>query len=301
MAIGITIISAIILVKYKPGYVVLQNGEQIGYVSNKNNFQKMIDNEILEPDEENVAFVSLDEVSYKFEFVTRGILNETEAFEKIKENSKKIYKVYEVANSDDTNAVYVNSFEEAENLTNTLKEQYNEIEPDLKITTLYLESEASEESINEAKTKITEDLENKLEEKKELDSKTINGICLACIPVSGTISSRFGSVESIRDHVHGGLDIAARYGTDIKAVASGTIKSAGWCSGYGNLVIIDHGNGVETYYGHCSKLYVKEGQTVNAGDVISAVGSTGNSTGNHLHFEIRVNGTRINPQNYLYK
>ena len=71
--------------------------------------------------------------------------------------------------------------------------------------------------------------------------------------------------------------------------------------GYGNLVKISHGNGVETYYGHCSKLYVKVGQTVKAGDTIAAVGSTGNSTGNHLHFEIRLNDKQVNPQNYLYK
>ena len=71
-------------------------------------------------------------------------------------------------------------------------------------------------------------------------------------------------------------------------------------SGYGNLIIIDHGNGITTYYGHCSKLYKKEGQKVKAGDVIAAVGNTGNSTGSHLHFEIRKNGVYVNPANYLY-
>ena len=70
--------------------------------------------------------------------------------------------------------------------------------------------------------------------------------------------------------------------------------------GYGNLVIIDHGNGIKTYYGHCSKLCVSVGQKVNAGDVIAKVGSTGNSTGNHCHFEIRVNSTQIDPQKYVY-
>ena len=71
-------------------------------------------------------------------------------------------------------------------------------------------------------------------------------------------------------------------------------------SGYGYLIIIDHANGVQTYYGHCSKLYASVGDEVTAGDVIAAVGSTGNSTGPHLHFEIRVNGVAYNPQNYLY-
>lgn len=98
-----------------------------------------------------------------------------------------------------------------------------------------------------------------------------------------------------------GMDIAASNGTDIKAAADGTITYSGWMGGYGNLVIISHGNGIQTYYGHCSKLYASVGETVKAGDVIAAVGSTGNSTGNHLHFEIRKNGTQINPQIYLYK
>ena len=69
---------------------------------------------------------------------------------------------------------------------------------------------------------------------------------------------------------------------------------------YGNLVKIDHGQGIETWYGHCSKIYVKEGAKVEAGDIIAAVGSTGNSTGPHLHFEIRVDGNTVNPQNYVY-
>ena len=68
----------------------------------------------------------------------------------------------------------------------------------------------------------------------------------------------------------------------------------------GNEIIISHGNGVQTYYAHCSKLFVSEGDTVSAGDVIAAVGSTGHSTGNHLHFEIRIDGTQVNPQNYVY-
>lgn len=98
-----------------------------------------------------------------------------------------------------------------------------------------------------------------------------------------------------------GMDIAAPNGTDIKAAADGTVTYAGWMGGYGNLIIISHGNGIQTYYGHCSKLYVSNGKEVKAGDVIAAVGSTGNSTGNHLHFEIRKNGSQINPQKYLYK
>ena len=96
-------------------------------------------------------------------------------------------------------------------------------------------------------------------------------------------------------------DIYSAIGTPIKAVASGTVIFAEKNGPYGNLVKISHGNDVETWYAHCSAIYVSEGEEVNAGDVIAAVGATGNVTGPHLHLEIRVNGTAINPQQYLYK
>jgi len=138
-------------------------------------------------------------------------------------------------------------------------------------------------------------------ETEELSDTEVNGIPFMVTPVSGHISSRFGANESIRNHTHKGLDIAASNGTSIQAVADGTVDYAQYNSGgYGNLVIISHGNGVQTYYAHCSKLFVSEGDTVSAGDVIAAVGSTGNSTGNHLHFEIRIDGNQVNPQNYVY-
>lgn len=90
-------------------------------------------------------------------------------------------------------------------------------------------------------------------------------------------------------------------GTPIKAAASGKVIWSGYKGSYGNLVKIDSGKGVVAYYGHCSKLYVSAGEQVKAGDVIATVGSTGNSTGNHLHFEIQLNGQCVNPQKYLYK
>ncbi|MBP3707249.1 MAG: M23 family metallopeptidase [Clostridia bacterium] len=138
-------------------------------------------------------------------------------------------------------------------------------------------------------------------EHQNLDGVKVAGVSFSVSPVSGRISSRYGANESIRNHTHKGLDIAASNGTPIYAVADGQVEYAQYNNGgYGNLVRISHGNGVETYYAHCSKLYVSAGQHVTAGTCIGAVGSTGRSTGNHLHFEIRINGSQVNPQNYLY-
>lgn len=118
-------------------------------------------------------------------------------------------------------------------------------------------------------------------------------------PVSGArISSRFGSrVHPIsrRRKMHNGVDYAASTGTAIRAAGSGKVITASYRNGYGNTVVIDHGGKISTLYGHCSRLYVKVGQYVKQGERIAAVGSTGYSTGPHLHFEVRVNGKPVDP------
>lgn len=121
-------------------------------------------------------------------------------------------------------------------------------------------------------------------------------------PVSGEITSPFGW----RTHpifgsqiFHSGLDIGADYGVPIVAAQSGVVIEAGWIGGYGNTVMIDHGDGVVTLYGHNQSLAVDVGQSVSQGQVISYCGSTGNSTGPHCHFEVRVGGEPVSPYNYL--
>lgn len=115
-------------------------------------------------------------------------------------------------------------------------------------------------------------------------------------PASGNLTSGFGYRWGT---MHNGIDIANSYGTSIYASDGGVVTCAGWQGGYGNLVIIDHGNGFKTYYGHASKVLVKTGQKVGKGEKIALMGSTGNSTGSHVHFEIRKNGTPQNPFNYI--
>ncbi|MBR0467133.1 MAG: peptidoglycan DD-metalloendopeptidase family protein [Clostridia bacterium] len=109
-----------------------------------------------------------------------------------------------------------------------------------------------------------------------------------------SVSAYFGDNRG-----HKGIDLSAKEGTPIFAAQSGTVTLSQWYYGYGNCVIIDHGNGFTTLYGHCSQLLCTVGQHVSAGDVIALVGSTGDSTGSHLHFEISINGTRIDPAPYL--
>lgn len=112
------------------------------------------------------------------------------------------------------------------------------------------------------------------------------------------VVKNFGSYY---EATHTGIDFKADEGTNIKACASGTVIYAGYKGSYGNLVIIDHGNEFQTYYAHCKELYVSRGDTVNQGDIIAAVGSTGNSTGPHLHLETRSNGVARDPMQFLNK
>ncbi len=119
-------------------------------------------------------------------------------------------------------------------------------------------------------------------------------------PLSGNITSSFGYRTIFGTYeFHSGIDIATSYGSSIRAADGGTVIFAGYKGSYGKLIIIDHGNGYQTYYGHCSSLLVSTGSKVYQGQTIGRVGTTGRATGPPCHFEIRVNGTPLNPRRYL--
>ncbi|MCC6311464.1 MAG: M23 family metallopeptidase [Trueperaceae bacterium] len=121
------------------------------------------------------------------------------------------------------------------------------------------------------------------------------------LPVQGRVSSYFGwrNVSVNGNRYHGGLDIAAPSGTPVKAARSGVVTRSGWWGTYGNVVVLDHGDGSETRYAHLSAVAVRVGQALRQGDVLGAVGSTGASTGPHLHFEVRFDGRAVDPLPYL--
>jgi murein DD-endopeptidase MepM/ murein hydrolase activator NlpD len=112
------------------------------------------------------------------------------------------------------------------------------------------------------------------------------------VPINSPFGPRWGSV-------HPGVDMAAPMGTPIRACRAGLVVISGWQGGYGNAVVIDHGGGMATLYGHQSQLIATAGMRVKAGDVIGLVGSTGNSTGPHLHFEVRLSGNVVDPENFI--
>ena len=310
--IALGIIIAIILIKYKPMYKVSISGEELGYVENKQALEETVKEEITENTDKTIEDISLNkEPEYELKLVSRTEnTEEKEVVQELKEEATVTYKYYEIA-VQETVVEKVNTSEEAEELVNEIKEENDSEEIDLSIVEKYTQNEeevntsdleVAKVNVQETVQTAIEEIEQQKEEKERWNAlPSINGIKLAVTPIEGTITSRYGVSSRIRKSTHTGLDISAVTGTDIKVVADGTVISAGYNGSYGYLVKVDHGNGVETWYAHTSKMYVKKGDTVKAGDVIAAVGSTGNSTGPHLHLEIRVNGETVDPQNYLYK
>ena len=291
-------IFAIILIKYKPMYEVKISGQEVGCVQDKNALNKEIEENIEEYSGENIEKVELNQKpEYELKLVERTKESqEDEVLIAIQKELEITYKYYEIA-ANKKKKKKVNSIEEAEQISNEIKELTDK-EVVLSI------NEKTTTNIQEITTNTLEVAKNNIIEKLDIDTSeeiaNVNGVKIATLPVTGTITSRYAESSSIRSSKHTGLDIAAPKGAEIKAVAKGTVIYAQRDGSYGNLVKIDHGNGVETWYAHTSKMLVTVGQEVKAGDVIALVGSTGNSTGPHLHLEIRINGEHVNPQKYLY-
>ena len=233
---------------------------------------------------------------YEFTFIKRTEdTNEENLLMAVRDSGTIVYKTYAITLDGETKTC-VNTIEEAEQVVEEIKEKHQkDLELNIAIQEIYTENsneiEVADVTVAEAS------MESSISTLIRLKENSVNGVLLST-PATGTITSRFGTRWG---RAHTGLDVAAATGTKIYAAASGTVTNASYSGGYGNLIIIDHGNGVETYYGHCSKIYAKVGDTVETGDLIGLVGSTGNSTGPHLHFEVRINGVAQNPQKYIYK
>ena len=303
--ISTTSIALAVTSKYKPVYIVRENDEIIGYVSNREEFEKRVNSEVLSND--NICAISTTlntEPTYELKFLEDVNVNEDDIINRLKSEATTLYRVYAIVINGEEKS-YVKTWEEAENIVNQMNSEFSSLE-NVTVTAIdkYTEDIMSVGTVElaDATTSINSELRSIEAEQKRIAAATVNGVYLSTKPVVNcTITSRYGVYESsVRNHAHGGLDLAAPTGTTIRAAAPGKVKLAEYYGGYGNLIIIDHGNGVETYYGHCSKLYVGVGKWVEAGDSIAAVGSTGNSTGSHCHFEVRVNGSTVNPQKYMY-
>lgn len=318
LAVAGALIWGTIIFLYKPIYSVTLNGEFIGYCEDKNQMQNRINNYMESGDGENVAFVEINDLpEYKMCLLKKGIsTKDDQIFNKVIEQGKDYYTYYAmVINGEDK--LYVKNLQEAEvilqelkdkNSSNkdsiTIEEKYNTelatfVAKEDAVKQLYQEKQV-ESKIMVADATTNRKTSNRVSTSTKVSRGKANlGITLI-EPVQGRITARYGERSSVRSSVHTGLDIGAPGGTPIKAAASGTVVFSGRKGSFGKMLVISHGNGVQTYYAHCSKLLANVGDKVSQGEIIANVGSTGNSTGNHLHLEVRVNGQSYNPQKYVY-
>lgn len=323
VATGTALVVTIVCIKYKPAYKVTLAGEYLGVVESKEIVDNRID-KFLNDNSGNVAYREITTMpEYEYKLMSRKV--ETEEAKVVAAVQGKVnttYRYYAVTVDGETKGI-LNSEQEANEVINKIKADlmegvnFNigmaEVFTNEKNTSTSVEVTNTLNSIKLAK----EDAYKKEQEQAKIAARkrmlaqarttvptsgvsgSLQGMNLV-IPVNGTVTSRFGTVSSVRSSSHTGLDISTSRGTGIRPIANGTVVFSSYKGSYGNLVIIDHGNGVQSYYAHCNAIYVSNGQAVDTNSVIAAVGSTGNSTGPHLHLEIRINGVPVNPQSYIY-
>ena len=275
--------------------------------------QKDLDEKQALLDERLSAAYMNDNNTYLEAFFTGGIINFISNYDMIKQIAE--YDTSLIQEVKDVKAGLENEKIKLENMQiekkakskelNDLKTQKQE-----KVNSLTDEQKSIQAQIEEYDNKMKEIAAKERAAASSYSGSTGSGVVASSgalawpVPSSRTITSQYGyrihPISGTRK-LHAGVDIGAAGGSNIVAAESGTVilSSMGYNGGYGNYVIIDHGNGLTTRYAHCSALYVSVGQSVSKGQTIAAVGSTGASTGDHCHFEVRINGATQNPLNYV--
>lgn len=297
--------------------------KEIGLVSDKDKFEKDIKDTLEDVHEPVVSATLAEKPRYSLRLVDKEDIDVDDdyVFAKIEEKIEKKYRYYNLK-EDDKLLAKVSTKEEKDKLIEELKKDKN-------VKDIKVEEEETKEnyiiSYEEAKQLAFSTAENIENDKKEKDAKTKiekqNTNIIKNIRKGGTVSTSSSSnasamlgslsfrrpLNSSRISAgylgypgHRGIDFPSPQGTPVMAAEAGTVTTVLYSNkSYGNRVIIDHGNGISTLYGHNSTISVSLGQRVSKGQTIAGVGSTGRSTGNHVHFEIRINGKPINPTSYV--
>ena len=295
----------------------------MGLVSDKDKFEKDIKDTLEDVHEPVVSATLAEKPRYSLRLVDKEDIDVDDdyVFAKIEEKIEKKYRYYNLK-EDDKLLAKVSTKEEKDKLIEELKKDKN-------VKDIKVEEEENKEnyiiSYEEAKQLAFSTAENIENDKKEKDAKTKiekrNTNIIKNIRKGGTVSTSSSSnasamlgslsfrrpLNSSRISAgylgypgHRGIDFPSPQGTPVMAAEAGTVTTVLYSNkSYGNRVIIDHGNGISTLYGHNSTISVSLGQRVSKGQTIAGVGSTGRSTGNHVHFEIRINGKPINPTSYV--
>lgn len=286
---------------YKPVYKVTLENKEIGNIEDKKQFISMLD-EFLNQSNEEIAFVHINEKpSYKFILTKRQKeINDLDVLALVEAEAIVYNRVYTVNTSSEEIATFKTKVE-AEQFVSDLSNKNIDKDIEFVVNESHIANPTFteyEQAMNTVKEKYevkkvsTSNLSTRISS-YEYDSNI--SVAFAS-PARGTITSRYGYRSS---DFHTGIDIANPVGTPIYSAADGTVIFSGDRGTYGRTVIIQHDNNMITYYAHCDKLLVQEGDNVKLGDQIATIGLTGRTTGPHVHFEVRINNEAVNPQKYV--
>ncbi len=301
-----------ILNTYKPILRAYINDRFVGYFLNEQQFDEVYNDLVAEKQsiDPNVKVYLESEPTFETSYIRDSLLSEQNIYTNLRAEIKTEFTIYNVA-VDGENKMTFSTEDDANKYAENLKSEVKDLNAEVKMEKVSKLGETTSIERADAILKDIVDRNKPIEIPKPVveqpkvqkyNTSVYNG---PIVPdLSGTRAwptvSRYINCDYWGYYGHNGVDLKASVGTDVYAYMGGTVTHSGWdASGYGNCVKINHGNGVVTIYGHCSQLCVSAGEQVVAGQLIALSGNTGNTTGPHLHFEVRVNGVAINPWVYL--
>lgn len=288
---------------YVPTYRAKVKGQIVGYYNSKAEFDEVYAAISQEKNADGLEVRTYLESNPEFEvsYVKRDTIEKQNQYTELRAMVKSEYTIYNVFVKDNLEMAFATKEEAdkyAKNLKSEIKtlkvevktEKYNEVK---EVTEIAKADDIYKKLVSRYKPAVKVKHYSVYEKPEQIKYSTNTSISGGVKPASGVYTQYYNGA-------HGGIDIASKIGTPIYAYKPGTVIYAKWGpAGYGNLIKIDHGDGIVTYYAHLSNTNVNEGDTVTIGQQIGKMGSTGNSTGSHLHFEIRVNNRTINPYPYI--
>ncbi len=302
-----------VLNTYKKVVKAYINGEFIGYFSSERQFEEVYNDLVTEKSntDSTVKVYLENEPTFEISYIRDSLLQKQDIYSNLRANIKTEYVIYKVVVNGETKMTF-STQDDANKYSESIKKEVSKLDTKVveekveqvgEITSIEMADSISKDIIDKNKpvevkkpttTKRTSTSTTKTASAQVANSAAMQGGIWPTVAhyISSPYGWRWGTI-------HTGTDIAGKYGDPIYAYKDGLVVYSGWAGSYGNLVKVDHGNGFATWYAHCSKLLVTAGQEVKQGQTISLMGSTGFSTGNHVHFEVRINGVHVNSYPYI--
>lgn len=310
-----------VLNTYKPTVKAYIGGKFVGYFSSEQQFDEVYNDLVTEKQniDSNVKVYLESEPTFETSYTRDSLISNQNVYTNLRAEMKTEYTVYEVA-VDGDNKMKFDTKDDANKYADSLKTEVSKLNVEVKEEKVEEKGEITSieradvilkdivdrnKPVETPKATITANSSNTTKSNTNSSSKVQKAETIGATSVQPTGGGVWPTVnrrincQYMGYSGHTGIDLGGAIGTAIYAYKSGTVTFAGWGSGYGLHVKIDHGNGMTTYYAHCSELFVSVGQQVTEGQMIAKIGMTGYTTGPHLHFEVRFNGVPTNPYPYI--